>query len=74
MARLVLDPACITLAHSVLFPINPPERLLGDGGVTDFVVKPGEDCLLCLASHSLLLYMRNVASSQNHVCATLCLS
>ena len=37
MARLVLDPACITLTHSVPFQIDPPERQLGDGEVTDTV-------------------------------------
>ena len=53
----MLDPVCIMLTHSVPFPIDPPERQLGDGEVTDFVAKPGvleDDHFLFLASTSPL--------------------
>ena len=58
----MLDPVCVTLAHSVLFQIDPqkeysPERILGDGGARNFVAKPGvlaDNHLLCLTSSSPL--------------------
>ena len=53
----MLDHAHVTLAHSVPFQIDPLERQLGDGGVRDFLAKPGVTAgarLLCLASSSLL--------------------
>ena len=78
MARLVLDPACITTTHSVPFPIDPPERQLGDGEVTDFVAKPGllgDNHLLVFASTSPLASSTcNVGQqSESRVCYSLLL-
>ena len=71
MARLVLDPACIMLTHSVLFSIDPTKRQLGNGKVTDFVVKPGvlgDHHFLFLASTSLLASSTFNVGQQSESC------